>query len=86
MVSVKIFLAVLVSLTSLLLAFLFLIAWLLDTQAKERENLYNRLQAGNLNEFRAITDNKPPPKGGNMVTAGLKRAAEKEGFHEVGDT
>lgn len=55
---------------------LLFIAWLLWLQAREREQLYNRIQAGSLQDYRIAE--KPPPRGGNMVTAGLKKALRNE--------
>jgi hypothetical protein len=44
----------------------------------ERKDLYDRLMAGSLNDYREQIQEKPPPKGGNMVTAGLKKAADQQ--------
>ncbi|HBC94468.1 MAG TPA: hypothetical protein DCZ10_16600 [Pelotomaculum sp.] len=40
----------------------------------ERKDLYNRIMAGGLNEYRNEVKEKPPPRGGNMVRAGLEKA------------
>lgn len=59
----------------------YLILRLLDEAAKERQDLYNRIQAGSLEDYSKVSGNgRPPPKGGNMVTAGLRKAARKDGL------
>ena len=67
----------------LLLAY---IAWQEFLHNQERRDLYSRIMAGSLGEYReAIEEKKPPPKGGNMVRAGLRKAARNDGL-KVGDT
>lgn len=82
MISVKLLLLALMA--GLFLLFVFL-SWLFYLQAKERENLYDRIQAGTLSDYRTIAKDKPPPRGGNMITAGLKKAANNEGY-KAGET
>lgn len=63
-----------------------LMAWREFLFDQERRDLYSRIMAGSLGEYReAIEEKKPPPRGGNMVRAGLRKAAQKDGV-KVGDT
>ena len=56
----------------------FLILVCLETQWRiERKDLLDRLTTGQSIPSYDIKE-KPPPHGGNMVTAGLKRAADQQ--------
>jgi hypothetical protein len=44
----------------------------------ERKDLCDRIMAGGLTEYRNEVIEKPPPRGGNMVTAGLKKAHNQQ--------
>jgi hypothetical protein len=54
---------------------------------KERADLYSRIMAGSLTEYRNDIAEKPPPKGGNMFTAGMKKAAQRslDALQKAGD-
>ena len=45
---------------------------------QERKDLYNRIMAGGLSDYRNEVIEKPPPRGGNMVTAGLRKAHNQQ--------
>ena len=53
---------------------------------QERKDLYTRLMAGSLTNYREIPE-KPPPRGGNMFTAGIKKAAKQQldALNKAGD-
>ena len=54
---------------------------------QERKDLYSRIMAGSLTEYRDDISEKPPPKGGNMFTAGMKKAAQRslDALQKAGD-
>lgn len=41
---------------------------------KERKDLYNRIMAGNAQEYVRFGDDKPPPKGRNFVKKNIEKA------------
>lgn len=45
---------------------------------QERKDLYNRIMAGGLSDYRNEAREKPPPRGGNMVTVGLRKAHNQQ--------
>ena len=45
---------------------------------KERQDFLNRLTNGESIPSPVDIAEKPPPRGGNMITAGLKRAAKQQ--------
>ena len=45
---------------------------------QERKDLYNRIMAGGLSDYRNEVIEKPPPRGGNMVKAGLRKAHNQQ--------
>lgn len=51
----------------------------------ERKDLYDRIMAGGLAEYRSDAKEKPPPRGGNMVFAGLKKAYDRQNMMYGGD-
>lgn len=56
-----------------------LMMWREEQWRQERNDLLNRLAAGQtIPPAQIETKGKPPPKGGNMVNAGLKRARERQ--------
>lgn len=42
----------------------------------ERKDLLTRIMARDLTEYNQVTNQRPPPKGGNFIRAGLKRYQE----------
>jgi hypothetical protein len=53
--------------------------WRDEQWREERADLLNRLAAGQtIPPAQIETKGKPPPKGGNMVNAGLKRAEKRQ--------
>mgnify|MGYP001157472961 CR=1 FL=1 len=44
----------------------------------ERKDLYDRIMAGGLAEYRSDAKEKPSPRGGNMVTVGLRKAHNQQ--------
>ena len=53
--------------------------WRDEQWREERADLLNRLTDGQtIPPAQIETKGKPPPKGGNMVNAGLKRARERQ--------
>lgn len=65
--------------TTLALALLALSAVLVVQEYRhgnERKDLLNRIMAGNWQEYTQNINQRPPPKGGNFIRAGLKRYQE----------
>jgi len=44
----------------------------------ERKDLYDRIMACGLTDYRNKAIEKPPPRGGNMVRAGLQKAHNQQ--------
>ena len=42
----------------------------------ERSDLLNRIMAKDLQEYGQVTNQRPPPKGGNFIKTGLRRYQE----------
>jgi hypothetical protein len=55
-----------------------LMMWREEQWRKERSDLLNRLVAGQTIPVQIDISEKPPPKGGNMCTAGLRKAAQQQ--------
>ena len=55
-----------------------LMMWREEQWREERHDLLNRLAAGQTIPAQIGIPEKPPPKGGNMVKAGLKKDAKRQ--------
>lgn len=53
-------------------------AWRERCHDRERKDLYNRIMAVDLRDYSSINQG-PPPKGGNIIKAGLKRSLNEMG-------
>jgi len=52
--------------------------------SNERKDLLTRIMARDLTEYSQVINQRPPPKGGNFIKAGLKRY--QEAMKDAGST
>lgn len=59
---------------TIILVLLMLLAFHAWLTSRERKDLYSRIMAGSLRDYRERTDSTSPPVGGNFVKRGIDRA------------